>query len=77
MREYIRRRQARMAEYIATRPIHELCMDAPDLPGSNRVQLWWQQNFEPVEEEAVGSDGSDESDGSDGSASSSGDDDGV
>ena len=66
MREYIRRRQARVAEYIATRPIYDLCMDAPVLPGSNRVQRWWQQNFEPVEEETDGSDGS--------STTSSGDD---
>ena len=44
MREYIRRRQATIADFIATRPIFELCNNAEVLGGASRVMRWWQQD---------------------------------
>ena len=41
IKEYIRRRQATIAEYITNRPIYELCMGAERMPGSNRFIQWW------------------------------------
>ena len=66
MREYIRRRQARMVQYIATRPIYDLCLETEALPGGTRTQRWWEQNFEPEEEDLDGSDGSESSATTDG-----------
>ena len=43
MEEYITRRQNRLADYVATRPIFELCMECERPDGSSRAQLWWEQ----------------------------------
>ena len=51
MREYIRRRQATVEQYIATRPIYELCTTAVPQRGSSRLLRWWQQDHSAVEEE--------------------------
>ena len=51
-----------MVQYIATRPIYDLCLETEALPGGPRTQRWWEQDFEPVgEEDLDGSDGSDSS----------------
>ena len=44
MKEYVRRRQAHIADYIATRPICNMCVDATPLSGSSRRLRWWQQD---------------------------------
>lgn len=46
MREYVRRRQATVEDYIATRPIYNLCIaaDAEPLPGSTSRLRWWNQD---------------------------------
>ncbi len=67
MREYIRRRQARMVEYLATRPIYDLCREIEALPGSARTMRWWEQDFEPAGEDLEGGDESDSSTTTDGS----------
>ena len=41
--EYIHVRQMRIANYVATRPIYELCRNATWRPGSARRTLWWTQ----------------------------------
>ena len=43
MREYVRRRQAKIAEYIATRPLFELCTGAERMLGSSRSVRWWEK----------------------------------
>ena len=45
MKEYIRRRQATIAEYIANRPIYELCTGSERMPGSSRFLRWWDQDI--------------------------------
>jgi len=40
--EYIHRRQNHIADYIATRPVFDLCTDTPDLANSRRLR-WWNQ----------------------------------
>ena len=54
MREYVRRRQARIAEHIATRPIYDLCAQAQALSGSSRFLRWWQQDHGEAAAEAGG-----------------------
>ena len=42
--EYIRSCQAKIAEYIATRPIFELCNGAERMPGSSQSPRWRDQD---------------------------------
>jgi hypothetical protein len=44
IREYIRRRQATIEQYVATRPIFARCQAAPWRPGSSRFTRWCQQD---------------------------------
>ena len=41
MKEYVRRRQATVEDYVATRPIYQLCTQAIMLPGASRIMRWW------------------------------------
>ena len=43
--EYIRRRQATIAEKVACRPIYELCIEAERRPGVRRRMIWWDQDM--------------------------------
>jgi hypothetical protein len=38
---YIRRRQNHVAQYVATRPLLQLCQTAPAQPGSVSRLRWW------------------------------------
>ena len=42
--EYIRRRQATIAEKVACRPICELCVEAERTPGTSRGMRWSYQD---------------------------------
>ena len=44
IRTYITRRKNRVAQYIATRPILELCEQSPQRPGARVSQRWWEQD---------------------------------
>ena len=43
IQEYVRRRQASIEDYIATRPIMDLCQATNPRPGASRAVRWWQQ----------------------------------
>ena len=49
--EYIRRRQATIAEKVACRPIYELCVEVERMPGTSQMVRWWGQDVvnEPEE----------------------------
>ena len=40
---YIARRQNMVAQYIATRPILDLCPEAERCPGARVAKRWWEQ----------------------------------
>ena len=46
MKECVGRRHASIADFIATRPAHELCLQAtpPPRDGSGQPLRWWQQD---------------------------------
>ena len=44
MEVYINRRQNTMVDYVATRPLLDLCMECDRLDGSSRATLWWEQD---------------------------------
>ena len=48
-RESMRRRQATIVEYIADRPIYELCTGAERMEGSRRFLWWWDQDHGPTQ----------------------------
>ena len=41
MKEYIKRRQATIVDYIANLPIYELCTGAEPILGPTRLMQWW------------------------------------
>jgi hypothetical protein len=41
--DYILKRQNTVADYIATRPIFDLCLDAERQSGSQSSRRWWEQ----------------------------------
>ena len=43
--DYIRRRQANIAEKVACLPIYELCVEAKRRPGTSRRMRWWYQDM--------------------------------
>ena len=43
MKEYTLIRQATIADYIANRPIHEVCTGVERMNGSSRFLWWWDQ----------------------------------
>ena len=43
IREYIRRRQAKIEYKLACLPIYELCAEAEWMPGKIRMMIWWNQ----------------------------------
>ena len=53
MREYVRRRQAKIAEYIAGRTMYKQCTGAERIKVSSRFLIWWDQEhgLEQVETE--------------------------
>jgi len=52
MSTYIARRHNRLVDYVATRPIYELCTDRDRLDGaSSRRSFWWEQSWEDEEPE--------------------------
>jgi len=42
MEEYIARRQRRLVDYVATRPIYEVADGTIRLSGTRSRQLWWE-----------------------------------
>lgn len=44
MSEYLSRRQRRCADYVASRPIAELCRKSKRKSGSSRFMRWWDQS---------------------------------
>ena len=58
MKDYIWSRQANIAEYIANRPIFELCMGAEQIPGSSRFKKWWDKDINWEEKGDIASEGS-------------------
>ena len=47
IREYMRRRQAEIAEYAAGRPIYGLYIGAEWMEGSSSFLKWWDQDHCP------------------------------
>ena len=45
--EYVRRQQATIAEYVAGRPIYELCTGAERMEGSSMLLMWCDQEHNP------------------------------
>ena len=43
IRKYITRRQNTVAQYIATRPILDLCEKSARRPGERLSRRWWEQ----------------------------------
>ena len=43
IKQYIRVRRNTVAQYIATRPIFELCTEAERKRGTQPRQYWWEQ----------------------------------
>ena len=50
--DYIHTRQMRIANYVATRPIYDLCRNSTWRPGSAPRALWWTQ---PIVQEHLAS----------------------
>ena len=50
MKEYIRRQQSTIANYITNHPIYELCTGAERMPVSSRFMRWWDQYLKQEEE---------------------------
>lgn len=50
MKHYVRKRQQTIEDYIATRPMLELCMDTV-AEGVSRSVRWWNQTAADEEEE--------------------------
>ena len=57
MKEYIQRRQANIAEYIANHPIYELYAGVEWMPCLSTLMWWWHQDVKPQEEGAETSEG--------------------
>ena len=51
IQEYIWRRQATIAEQVACLPIYELCTEAERMPGTSRMEIWWDQEVVHESEE--------------------------
>ena len=45
IREYMRRQQAIIMEYIGGRPIYEFCTGAEHMEGSSRFLRCWYQDY--------------------------------
>ena len=45
MKEYIRKSQDTVAEYITNHPIYELFTEAKRMPVSSRFMRWWDQDL--------------------------------
>ena len=56
-----------MVDYVATRPIYDLCGAAQRQPGSSRREKWWTQAMAEPEVESSGVDDSGSGSGTDGS----------
>ena len=50
MKVYVRKRQATIEQYIATRPILQLCRDTAAAQGTSRSVRWWTQKVGDEEE---------------------------
>ena len=51
IREYARRRQTTIVEYVAGRPIYKLCTGTEMMEGSSRFLRWWYQEKGPTHAE--------------------------
>ena len=51
MMEYVWRRQATSADYVAGRPIYKLCTGSERMEGSIRFMWWWDQEHTPTQAE--------------------------
>ena len=51
MGEYVRRRQATIAEYIAEQTIYNLCTGEDRMEVSIRLLRWWDQYHGPTQSE--------------------------
>ena len=51
MREYVRRRQATIEEYVAYQPIYNLFIGVDHIEGSRRFLRWWDQYNGPNQAE--------------------------
>ena len=51
MGEYVRRRQATIAEYIADQTIYKLCTGEDRMEVSIRLLRWWDQYHGPTQSE--------------------------
>ena len=66
---YVSRRQNTVAQFIATRPIMDLCLATEQRPGPRVSKRWWEQDGVDVEgmrtaaREAERMEGGDETDG--------------
>ena len=49
MQEYVRRRQATIADYIVGCPIFELCTQSKSRDGCSRFLHWWDQDYGKAE----------------------------
>ena len=45
MKEYIQRRQEKIADYIYNLPIYEICSREDHIQGSIRFFMWWGQDL--------------------------------
>ena len=52
IREYARRRQAKIAEYLVGRPIYEIFTCADQMEGSSRLLGWLYQEHDPKQTES-------------------------
>ena len=50
MKEYIRRRQYTIKEYIPNHPIYKLCTGAERMSGLSRLMQWWDKEITREEE---------------------------
>ena len=46
---YVSRRQNTVAQFIATRPIMDLCLAAERIPGPRIYKKWWEKDRVDVE----------------------------
>ena len=50
VKTYVSRRQNTVTQFIATRPIMDLCLAAEWRPGSRVAKRWWEQDGLDLEE---------------------------
>ena len=51
IRGYVRKRQAKNAEYVSGSQIYKLCTGAENMEVSSRFLRWWDQEYGPTQAE--------------------------